>query len=370
MTQRTRIAGFLAAAAALALSACTASESSGDPTEQPEEAVALTDLVNENRRLESDLADAELRLAEACLEDGGLTVHDRYVLWPNEIAEQELLVETYPYDDFLPDADVAARWGFGQWLATPEGSESDEAEEYKTAVYGEDRVEEEPDNSEWDGLSAEEQDAWYAAYYGPEYAEFRSGALGGNPSGDGAGDPPAPGGCLLSVVEGLYGPVGGDYEGPSDLRPQDPTDTGDFDALRADYRALTADAETAFLDCLAAKDRGMWEFNELAGLPLSEYFYNAYFRDRPDFEALHPDTGEIPEPPGDLGGDYASVYEYEVATAVDFTACGDESGYREAATAAWDQVQTGYYTDLEDEMFAYQDAMRAALERAQDLLGA
>ncbi|RRR97431.1 hypothetical protein [Glycomyces terrestris] len=375
MTQRTPAAALLAAAAALALSACAGPGEDGGAaaSEQPEEAAALTDVVNENRRLEADLADAELRLAEACLEEAGHAVHDRAVLRPADIAELELLVETYPFDGFLPDADTAARWGFGQWLTTPEGAESDDAEEYAAAVYGEDHVEEEPDNSAWDELPAAEQEAWYEAYYGPDHLDFRAAAMGMAPgAGDGGIADAEPGGCLLAVQEGLYGPAEGDTgDGPGWNRaPQDPADTGDFDALREDYRALTADAEAAFLACLFDRGRGDWAFDDLAGLPLTDYFANAYYRGLPGYEPVSPESGAIPELPADLGEDYASVREHETALAVDFAACGDETGYRETAAAAWDAVQTGYYTALEDELFAYQDAMREALERAQDLLGA
>jgi hypothetical protein len=77
----------------------------------------------------------------------------------------------------------------------------------------------------------------------------------------------------------------------------------------------------------------------------------------------------MPEHPEDMPEDYEGQREYEIEMAVDFAECGDETGFREAAATAWEELLAERYQALEQDLYAWQDEMRTALDRAQDVLG-
>ncbi|WP_158299684.1 hypothetical protein [Glycomyces paridis] len=396
MTQWTRGLGALALAAALAASAaCTGdAEDGGDSAgaDTPEAAETdILELLNESDRLVVELVAAENRLLEQCLEEDGFTVHDRFTIMDVGLYEAESLSLGNPTDGLFPEPDMAAKWGFGAWADTEEGMASSDYEAYQDALGTGEELSANPesgesgdfdeaiDNSGFDALSEADRYAWYAAYGGEAFAEgqFLSDEEIEERYRDenGIWVTPEPGGCLLEMIEALYGEpelVIDEANGTSSWsgRPESPEYEGSAWAeIVPDYRERVADEESAFVDCLIDRDRGAWEFSDEGEVYIWSYLAGVYSGEwtSPDGN----DYGEgVPDPPSDLPSDFEGLREYEVGLAVDFVECGDESGFVAATAAEWEAVHLEYYESIEPELFTWQEEVRAALDRAQELLGA
>ncbi|MCH7232216.1 hypothetical protein L0U85_15325 [Glycomyces sp. L485] len=398
MRQGKRASALLGAAALVATSSCGVyggdDEGGGDETR-------LVELMNETYGLEADLSEAEYRIIQNCLEEQGHTVHDQWEMQTWEAFELESLTDYYPYESFLPEADSAAKWGFGQWSNAEEAWESGEADEYQDERSGEDEEGfDDVDNSEFESLSPQEQFDWYSAYYGDEYAhEYYSWTLDpedgledGEPyeeelleeESDGelevegeSYDEPKPGGCKLEMIEALYGEprqVTNDEGGEGthtywEWRPSGPEEEADWEELSLTYRAAVQDEEYAFLDCIAEAGYGDWEFSEWGELLIWRYFEPVYFEDE-EASMVYADgyAPETPEPPADVPSDYEGKKAWEIDMAVGFVECGESTGYRDAAERAWDETQLDHYLAMEEDMFAHQEQMREAIAKAQDLI--
>lgn len=382
---------LLALAAAASAAACTAAED-GEHAAIDDEAQFLA-VVNENRRLEAELAESERRLVEDCLDEQGFTVHDEMELLSRwYVAEQESLVEDYPHERFLPDPEIAAEWGFGQWAYSGEGWKSGAGQEYNDTVAADDPLLN-ADNSAFDDLSLADKRAWYAALGGEEYAASIGGftapageddASGGDDDDDGTIviDPDlqeavAPGGCLLEMVQALYGEAdavaatGGAVGTVWSWGPRSPQEAADWDAMRESYRAAVIEPETAFLDCVAAGGWGDWQFDRTGSLPVGTYFNQIYYAGDEITtveDGLVVEPGSVPEPPADLPGDLEGQKAYEIDMALGFLDCAESTGYREAAETAYHQVQLDLFLTMDEELYAYQDDLRAAIEKAQGVI--
>lgn len=370
-------------AVSAAAAACTGDE--GGERGAIEDESRLLEVVNESLRLEAELAASERRLVEDCLEAQGFTVHDEIELLDRwYVAEQASLVVDYP-SDFLPDPETAAAFGFQQWAysvagwATGAGEELNEASELPMF---------EVDNTAFDDLPLEDRRAWYAAYAGEEYTSAFAGAPSSAEADTGGDDGTididpgqqeavAPGGCLLDMVEALYGeaePVaatGGAVGTVWTWGPRSPQEEADWAAMREAYRAAAGEPETAFLDCIAAGGWGDWEFDGTGSLPIAAYFNQIYYAGSEIVvveDGLVVEPGSVPEPPADLPGDLESQKAYEIDMALGFLDCAETTGYREDAEAAYRQVQLDVFLDLDEEMYVYQDELRAAIADAQDAI--
>lgn len=379
---------LFALAAAAFTAACTSAEDGESKTIDDES--QLLEVVNENRRLESELAESERRLVEDCLEEQGFIVHDELELLTRwYVAEQEALVEDYP-SNFLPDPEVAAEWGFGQWVYSTEGWASGAGEEFNDTV-GADIPALDLDNSAFNDLSVAEKHDWYTAYAGEEYAASigsfnapagEDEATGGSDDGSIVIDPDlqeavAPGGCLLEMVEALYrepepvAATGGAVGTVWSWGPRSPQEEADWDALRESYRAAAIEPETAFLECVAAGGWGDWEFDIAGSLPISTYFNQIYY---PESEitvvedGLVVEPGSVPEPPTDLPGDFEGQKAYEIGMAEAFLDCAETTGYREDAETAYRQVQLDLFLSTDEELFVYQDDLHTTIENAQEVI--
>ncbi|WP_205324770.1 hypothetical protein [Glycomyces sp. YM15] len=393
-----------------ALGACT---EGGPEREQPPEEtkVDLVALLNENDRLFKELYEIEPDITRACLENEGFSVHDEMALYQFQVIgvdEGGLQEDYYSFSEWLPEPDLAAQWGFGQWVYQA-GESDDLITEYNELRYPEEPqpVEEEyPDNSAFEALDAEDKIAWYTAFMGEEKMTYEDRAWqlrnpdasdeevsqrlskiqnredDGSIGGDLEIIPPKPGGCELATIEALYGEpqlieedLGeGVEEGLAiftwKFRPEEPpvppTDQASIDAA-------TADVSAAFLTCVAEAGHGEWEFQEGGWLPVSEYFYRVYLGEDHEEryeEGFEPPEVTIPDPPADLPGDFEGKKAYEIEMAVAFSDCSEEVGYREAVIAAMDAEELASYEAIETDLFAYQDRLREALKTAQDLLEA
>jgi hypothetical protein len=399
-----RTAGAFGAAAALAVtSAC----GFGGGDEDSSDEARLLDMLNEGYRLESEMAKMEQRLVLKCLEDKGHTVHDEWEMQHWGDYEQKQLIDWYPVDDFLPKREIAEKWGFGQWANSEDAWDSPEAEEYQKERWGDDEDDDnwtEPDNSAFEALPKEQRYDWYVAYYGDEKASEQYDWIlmdeedwedfdeedwdlengedfeGDRPGGELDFDEeeyvePKPGGCELEMIQALYGEPelveeswGEETWTYWSYRPERPGEEDDWEELQFAYRDRIIDQEEKFLDCVYDKGRGDWEFDENGYLGIWYFWEQVYYGDELDYGDWEPDW-VVPEVPADMPTDLEGRKDYEIAMAVDFVDCGDESGLRESAVEAWEETQISYYLAVEEEHFAWQQQVKDVLEKAQDLLG-
>jgi hypothetical protein len=138
------------------------------------------------------------------------------------------------------------------------------------------------------------------------------------------------------------------------------------DYLVVDFRDRVAAEEEDFLDCLAERGHGNWTFQERGGIDIFSYWGGIYYGEESMFEA----SGSMPDAPADLPSDFESLKALEIAMAVDTAECADGTGLREAAETTWDQVNRDYYASVETDLYAWQEAMRDVIARAQEMLDA
>jgi hypothetical protein len=89
----------------------------------------------------------------------------------------------------------------------------------------------------------------------------------------------------------------------------------------------------------------------------------AYFEEYGDEEGI-----EVPDLPDDAPADFAGVLDLERAMAVDFAACGQETGLRQAVEEGWAAMLVDAFAPIEADMTAWQEEMQAHLDAAQDYL--
>lgn len=374
-------AAFAAVCAVLAAGACTAEADEPDEADGTEvepgtgavaEAERLYQMINEGRAIEDELTTMENRVAKRCMEDAGFFVDDPGVF-------QETDFGSYGAAGFLTDAPLQAlptpeeaeKWGFGIWTQIDLDSEGRAlAEELLTPEarvafnmpegdFGE------PDSTEWDAEGEEYQAAWIAAYTGAP-------AVMSEVKGPEADSAAPMGGCQLQMVETIYGePYNVEAEGEdgSYTTTHEPSpmlqieEFEDNDDLIARIDGEDVDFET----CLIDSGYEDWELDDDLALPLWPYFgsmYNpAYFEEYGFEEGV-----EVPEVPEDVPGDFSGVLELERAMAVDFAACGQESGLREALEQGWAAMLVEAYQPIETEMVGWQEEMQGHLDSAQDYL--
>ncbi|MCH7232215.1 hypothetical protein L0U85_15320 [Glycomyces sp. L485] len=124
---------------------------------------------------------------------------------------------------------------------------------------------------------------------------------------------------------------------------------------------------------MAERGRGEWRFAEDGRLHTASYGLRFYLDGRSGIDESFESEGEteIPEAPAlpdDIPADFDDKRAYEADIAVDFAECGDETGYRQTATEAWEAAHAEQYAAIEAETYAWQEEMRADIERAQDLI--
>ncbi|GAA2170335.1 MULTISPECIES: hypothetical protein [Glycomyces] len=387
-------AGLIGAAALAATAACT--ESGGDASEataDPEvvDAAGLLEMANESVRLSKELDAAESRVIAECLEAQGFDVHDQRELGQNEPYEVASLVDAYPTAEFLPEADIAAEWGFGWWAQTAEMFDSEETQDYYAEAYP-DPFADQPvfDNSEFESLPDDERRAWSVAYQGEEATaaleytgepseEEASSEDGSLDFGDGeTPSAPKPGGCQLEMITAIYGEpkqVEIDLDGGYlvwEWRPEQPEI--EYESIEAEFAGRMADAEAGFLSCIDEAGYPGWEFDEGGRLAMNDYSAMLYTGEpfdpgAPPGEEPPVDTSPpAPDLPDDVPDDFEGKRAYEVDMAVAFAACGDDTGYREAATSAYDAVVAEQYAAIEVETYAWQDQIRDYTVKAQELI--
>jgi hypothetical protein len=424
MSARRWAAGF-GGATVLALTAGCGMLGIGGGEDAKSDEERLIQMLNESRRIESELMAAEFRIVQNCLEEQGHTVHEPWAMQTYEEPEQDSLTYGYAHEEFLLPAEEAKEWGFGQWANSMEGSEDPASEEYYTAQeekWEEEEGEwEEPDTTAWDALTPEEQYDWYVAYQGEEYAESSYGtreeyagsmeeeaayeelseeelaALEEEAAAEDEGEiiveeemgweEPKPGGCQLEMIEALYGEPRlvesewEDEEGETytdkywEYRPENPT-YGDeetmWEDIEAEYAAAMSDLQIEFTDCIAGRGYEGWEFTEYNSMPIWEFFGTLYYQNASEEEQEMMMGGdsdtEVPPIPEAAGSTYEEWKAYEIQLAVDFSECGEEIGYADASEKAYDEAHIKAYTAVEEDVYAWQEEMNDAIAKAQELI--
>jgi hypothetical protein len=375
-------AALAAACTALAAgcSAVTGAETGTETAEPSSEAVAeaqrLYQILNASMAVEDGLIEIEHRITKRCLEDEGFHVHD-------EMKFQDTDYAAYSAGGYLtnaplravPTPEAAEQWGFGVWtefvrnpgnedlaaeLLTPEAMAAFAilpAEEYGL------------DTSEWDAEDEAYQAAWIEAYTG---APALLGSLKG-PEADGEAPP---GGCWLEMVETIYGEPhiveydaeeGGGEAGSfaTTHAPNPSLEIGEFEETDELYTQVESEI-VAFESCLIDGGYEGWELGEDFYPPLWEYFGTMY--DPAYFEEYGEEGIELPAQPDEIPADFMGVLDLERAMAVDFAACGQESGLRAAVELGWAGMLVEAYGPVETDMVAWQEEMQTHLDSAQDYL--
>jgi hypothetical protein len=345
----------------------------------------LTDMYNESNRLIGELDEAEARIIKDCLEEQGLDLHDDSRFASMAPPEGDSFLGAPPYDNFLPTVEEAERRAFWQWAAL------DGAEDFAPDLHAEHEAELQArvaltagkdfaaemfsdELGEFALQDPADQFAWYVAYGGEAWAAEQYPDLGGgaDAAGEDLSSNPRPEGCLLEMVEAVYGDFQAsenEEDGFTDwtYRPEPPN--GDWEAMDDRYTERTADAEGLLLDCLDERGSTGWEFQD-GHVSVREYLVAAGETSNPADEDTAT-TGPWPEIPAQVPdtADIEGWLAFERDLAVDFAECGDESGFREAAEHAWQQAQLHYYLDIEDDTYAWQEQMREYLAAAQNVIG-
>lgn len=341
----------------------------------------LTDMYNESVRLTGELDEAEARIVQDCLEEQGFELHDNDLLEGFQEPARESFLDTGPYEQFLPTEEEAALRGYWQWvnidssdeLADPELEAAHQNHLLELGFPPEEEMEEIP---EFFYQPNEDQYAWYVAYGGDTWAASKYSDLGGpglktNASGEDLYINPRPEGCLLEMVEAVYGgftAVDNDEENWTDWtwRPEQPMPVGGD--LEEDYAERLAGEERDFLDCIDESGWGGWEFAD-GYLAVNEFLHEAGEGERPT-SSYEGSAGSWPDPPDEVpaADDFEGWLAFERGFALDIVACGDETGFRDAAEHAWQQEQLRLYLDIEDATYAWQEEMRGYLANAQEVI--
>lgn len=386
-TGRLRGPAVLAAVCGLLAAACTSdgeADAEGGSVEPGPDAVAeaeaerLYQMINESRAITDELNEIEHRVAKRCMEDEGFSVHDPAVF-------VETGFGSYGAAGYLTDAPIRAvptpeaaeKWGFGLWvdfIRNP-GNEDlvDEllTPEARTAFGLPEEDYAEPDSSEWDAEDADYQAAWIEAYTGAPAIE--DSVKGPEPDLEAP-----PGGCWLSMVEIIYGEpyvveAGGESEDEEGEGAQtvshEPSPAFSLEEFEetGDLVARLGDEQDAFESCLIDSGYEGWELGDEFYPPLWQYFGPMY--DPAHSEVYGDEEGvEVPEAPEDVPGDFEGVLELERAMAVDFAACGQESGLRKAIEQGWAAMLVEAYQPIETDLVAWQEKMQGHLDNAQEAL--
>lgn len=182
------------------------------------------------------------------------------------------------------------------------------------------------------------------------------------------------------MIEGLYGELeevehSDDFGSGTETwtewryRPEHPEPTTMWEDMELAYTDRMIDLQYEFLDCIAGLGHEGWEFDEYGSLPVWDYFGPLYWED--DFVGGGFGTEvEVPPLPADVPADYEGRKAYEIQVALDFLECGERLDYAEASEEAYEEVHIEAYAEIEEDTYAWQEEMREAISRAQDLIDA
>ncbi|MFB9661029.1 hypothetical protein ACFQS3_15220 [Glycomyces mayteni] len=360
----------------LLLAACTAEE----PVEVTDEDVeAIEQSIVNISALRWELVQAESRVASMCMQDEGFTVHDPLALVGNVIPNRFSGFAS-PYSR-IPTVEQAGKFAFGEWVRwtdTDAALEMREDADYIAATADEQGYDDPSWLTEHDEFKAMGEDyaaAWREAWLGAERYEWDAEFQHAMEESDGAAefdtDQPAFGGCELKTIQVVYGePELFEREDGSSFwrKPGDEesplTQVGDGE-IYEELSVAYADEEQAFLDCLADRGQGDWEFDEMGWLPTSQYLSANLYGDTTE-TYLDGELEEVAELPD--GIDASDPVAAEFAIALDFAECAEESGLRDGSEELWARLYVEQLIGGETEIYAQEQRIKDQLANAQDYI--
>ncbi|WP_112137045.1 hypothetical protein [Glycomyces dulcitolivorans] len=356
----------------LVLTACSAEE----PVEVTDEDVTAIEqsMVNIST-LNFEIVQAEVRIGSMCMQDEGFTVHDPIALFGNGMPGRFAGFQS-PYAR-IPTVEQAEKLGFGAWVTWTDSDAALEMQE--DPDYLATRVEDDGwwdpafdvERAEFDALGDEYAATWEEAWQGSERfaydQEFEAWIDAGEDPFEFEVQQPPFGGCELETIETVYGePVSEEADGETywsrpgaDGSPMAAVSDGQ---VYSDILDEFADAERAFLDCLADRGYGEWEFDEYGYLPTGDYIaVNLYGDTTIAYDG--DERVEVAELPDDT--DVSDPVAAEFAIALDFAQCAEDGGLRDGAEEAYARRYTELVIGDQTELYAYEQQLEGYLANAQ-----
>lgn len=359
----------------LLLTACGGEE----PVEVTDEDIeAIEQSIVNISALSWELVQAEYRVGSMCMQDEGFTVHDPLALFGNAVPNRFTGFAS-PYAR-IPTVEQAEKFAFGDWVNwtdTDAAVAMREDPDY-LAAHAEDQGYWDPvwdtEHEEFEAQGEDYTVAWEQAWKGAERYEYDK-AL--SEAFESAADPadvdldldqPPFGGCELETIENVYGEPEKreDEDGRvSWLKPgndESPlVQVGDgeiYGQMLEDY----ADEEDAFLDCLADRGYGEWEFDEMGWLETGPFItVNLYGDTTIAYEG--DERVEVPELPDDF--DTSDPVAAEFAIALDFAQCAEDAGLRDGAEERYARLYVERLMPNQTEIYAQEQQVKDHLANAQ-----
>lgn len=357
----------------LLLTACGGEE----PVEVTDEDIeAIEQSIVNISTLSWELVQAESRVGAMCMQDEGFTVHDPIALFGNSIPNRFSGFAS-PYSR-IPTVEQAEKFAFGEWVTwtdTDAALAMREDPDYIAATADEIGYDEpawQVEHDEFEAMGEDYAAEWKEAWLGTERYEWDVEFQRAMEESDGGAafdiEQPPFGGCELETIEIIYGePELLEREDGSSfwLKPgseESPlTQVGDgqiYEQLSIEY----VDEEQAFLDCLADRGQGDWEFDEFGWLPVSQYITKNLYGDTTEVY-LDDELEEVAELPD--GIDTTDPVAAEFAIALDFAQCAEESGLREGSEELYARLYVEELIGGESEIYAQEQQVKDHLANAQ-----
>lgn len=364
--------------AALVLTAC-----SGTEPEAADETGELQAVLNEAFAAHSELADVYHRVLIKCMAEAGYEVHSPKLEEPGSLAwggeEPELPADPPDLTD-IPTVAESEENGFGVGQYVPE----------RVRTY---------EDSDFERMNDEYRDRYYRDLYGGDVVDNLSDDVGGFTQDDGGQTVQdldqtfymmadmgrgseadwESGGCHREVTDAIFAPAGDVDEVPDYTRglPGLGYKPDVFAGGRSmeEYESAVFDVRQDWSKCVA--DRGH-DYIELETYAQSvrtyvELFYwsKADYLERvgggPNQSELADSIDEIPVPDG-APWPHEVALEHEMAYAVDAAECADEVELRANLSSEWDATFDVVADEFESQVYAWHDAVRESLGKAQAVL--
>jgi len=359
----------------LLLTACGGEE----PVEVTDEDIeAIEQSIVNISTLSWELVQAEYRVGSMCMQDEGYTVHDPLALFGSTVPNRFTGFAS-PYAR-IPTVEQAEKFAFGDWVTwtdTDAALEMREDPDYLAATAEDQGYWEPAWDAEHEEFEAQGEDytvAWEKAWKGTERYEYDQAFSEAMESSE---DPaevdldleqPPFGGCELETIETVYGePEKREFDDGSVawLKPgndESPlTQVGDGE-IYGEMLDEYADEEDSFLDCLADRGYGEWEFSEIGWLATDQYItVNLYGDTTIAYEG--DERVEVPELPDDL--DTTDPVAAEFAIALDFAQCAEDSGLRDGSEELYARLYVEKLMPNQTEIYAQEQQVKDHLANAQ-----
>lgn len=357
----------------LLLTACGGEE----PVEvTAEDITAIEQSIVNISTLSWELVQAESRVGSMCMQDEGFTIHDPIALFGNSIPNRFTGFDS-PYAR-IPTVEQAEKLAFGKWVTwtdTDAALTMREDADY-LATIAEDQGYWEPawdaEHEEFEAQGEDYAAAWEEAWKGTERYEYDKAFSEAMDAGEDPMefdlDQPPFGGCELKTIEVVYGePEEREFDDGSVvwLKPgseESPlTRVGDgqiYGEMLDEY----ADEQDDFLNCLAERGYGEWEFDEIGWLGTDQYITaNLYGDTSISYEG--DERVEVPELPD--GFDTSDPVAAEFAIALDFAQCAEASGLRDGAEELYARLYVEALMPNQTEIYAQEQQIKDQLANAQ-----